>query len=111
MGPPTLLPSYVGGDTALKTAGFSAIAEGTVPLYLRRTTHAIRSLRDEFIRWPSEEERDEISEWYAEYGFPGCEGPGDGTYFRSLTKPGENGFAFYCYKGFYAVRLCAMSTA
>ncbi|RPD57564.1 hypothetical protein L226DRAFT_457808 [Lentinus tigrinus ALCF2SS1-7] len=93
----------MGGETGLKSAGFSAIAEGTVWLYTLRTCHAIRSLRDEFVRWPESEERDVISSWYEQYDFPGCVGAGDGTYFQSDVKPGENGYAFYCHKGFYAV--------
>lgn len=40
-----------------------------------------------------------------EEGFPGALGSGDGTYFLAARKPGVNGYAFYCHKGFYAVRL------
>ena len=93
----------VGGDTGLKAASFAAIAEGTVSHHTIRTSFALRSHRDEFIHWPNVNARDWISAWFAAYGFPGCTGLGDATYLESAVKPLENGYAFYCRKGFYAV--------
>ncbi|TFK78543.1 hypothetical protein K466DRAFT_465884, partial [Polyporus arcularius HHB13444] len=92
-----------GGETGLKAASFAAIAEGTVPLHMIRTSRALRSHRDAYIRWPDFDTRDWISMYYAGEGFPGCIGAGDGTYLESAVKPLENGYAFYCYKGFFAV--------
>ena len=94
---------YVGGESGIKTAAFCATAEGTVWLYIRRVTRAVRKLRDLFISWPSYSERDNISMRMGNLGFPGCLGSCDGSYLRSATKPNENGYAYYCHKGFYAV--------
>ncbi len=94
---------YVGGESGIKTAAFTATAEGTVWLYTRRVTRTVRKLRDQFISWPSNGERDRISARLGNQGFPGCLGSCDGSYLRSASKPKENGYAYYCHKGLYAV--------
>ena len=94
---------YVGGESGIKTAAFTAIAEGTVWLYTRRVTRAIRKLHDQFISWPGNGDHDQISTVMGFQGFPGCLGSCDGSYLRSASKPKENGYAYYCHKGFYAV--------
>ncbi len=93
---------YVGGESGIKTAAFTAIAEGTIWTYIARSVTAIRALRDHFIRWPNGAERDQVSEGMGE-NWPGCIGSCDGTYIPAALKPLINGFAFWCHKGFYAV--------
>lgn len=94
----------------IKTAGFCAIAEGTVRLYCFRVVHAVRKLRPLFLAWPHNERRDYIARQMAVAGFPGCIGSGDGTYFRLEDKPLENGYAYWCHKKFYAVCGCSFAT-
>ena len=94
---------YVGGESGIKTALGMSIAEGTVWLYITRVSHALRQLRDTFIRWPDYQQRDVISDIYELHGFPGCLGACDGSYFRAAMRPQKNGLAYYCRKGFYAV--------
>lgn len=95
--------SRVGSDSAIKTAGIMAIAEGTVYEYCNRTCAALRSLRAVFVSWPVLEKREELSTAMTGWGFPGCLGSGDGSYFRLNNKPLRNGFAYWCRKKFYAV--------
>ena len=95
----------LGGETGLKTAGFAGIAEGSVNNYMKRVTHALRRLRNTFVRWPSGENCEVVLAYFEDEDFPGCLGSGDGSYFRSGVKPLRNGFAFFCHKGFYAVRV------
>jgi len=96
--------SRVGSDSAVKTAGVIAIAEGAVYNYCNRITTALRKLREHFLKWPEMDERDELSAAMTEYGFPGCLGSGDGSYLVLSVRPKVNGFAYWCRKKFYAVR-------
>ncbi|GJF00846.1 DDE superfamily endonuclease [Phanerochaete sordida] len=98
----------MGAETGLKTAAFCGVAEGAVYDYSDRVVQAIRRKRSELLGWPGAERRDHISAQMAEAGFPGCLGSCDGTYFRLADKPGENGYAYWCHKKFYALVLQAV---
>jgi DDE superfamily endonuclease len=53
---------------------------------------AILAHEGEFVRWPTQEERREISDRiHADSGFPDCIGFADGTLFPLATKPMLNG--------------------
>ena len=93
----------MGSETAVKTAGFVAVSEGSVYNFSYRVVRAIRRHRDEFVSWPSEAQRDETAPLWARAGFPGGTGSADGTYFKLEDKPHVNGYAYYCHKRFYAV--------
>jgi hypothetical protein len=93
----------MGAETAIKTAGIIAIAEGTVYLYCDRVTRAFRHIRDHFLAWPGEERRVFLSEAMSEWGFPGCIGIGDGSYIHLTIRPRGNGYAYWCRKKYYAV--------
>lgn len=95
----------MGALSNIKTAGFCAVAEGTVRLYCARVVRAVRKLRTLYLAWPHAERRDYIAQRMAAAGFPGCIGSGDGTYFRLEDKPLVNGYAYWCHKKFYAVRV------
>ncbi|KIK78462.1 hypothetical protein PAXRUDRAFT_28614 [Paxillus rubicundulus Ve08.2h10] len=49
--------------------------------------------------------RDFISSEMAEWGFPGCIGIGNGSYIPLLYKPVKNGYAYWCCKKYYAIKL------
>lgn len=95
--------SRMGALSAVKAAGFIALAEGSVYRYSQRVCKAIRSLRDQFVRWPDDTEREHFSAVFGEAGFPGCLGSADGTYIRLDSKPKKNGYAYYNRKGYYSV--------
>jgi len=62
--------SRVGSDSAVKTAGIIAIAEGAIYNYCNRTTTAFRKLGEHFLKWPDIDERDGLSAAMTEYGSP-----------------------------------------
>jgi hypothetical protein len=56
------------------------VGYGTATLYRRRVAAALRSLREQYIRWPDAQERKEISRAIQQtYDFPHCVGIADGT--------------------------------
>jgi hypothetical protein len=64
------------------------IGYGTALNYRRRVTDALRSLSDQFIRWPDAEERHSISQQIrSKYDFPHCVGIADGTLFPLAFAP------------------------
>ncbi|KAF8153908.1 hypothetical protein B0H34DRAFT_70099 [Crassisporium funariophilum] len=67
----------VGAETAIKTAGVMAIAEGSVYLYMERVSRALRNIRHQHLAWPGHLRRQFLSEQMQQWGFPGCLGSGD----------------------------------
>ncbi|KAG7099563.1 hypothetical protein E1B28_001396 [Marasmius oreades] len=70
-------------DTALKVG----VGAGTVVLYCRRVTRAIRELRSKFGGWSSEEQRITMERIEEKTGFAGCVGSGDGSLIPSDQMP------------------------
>eukprot|EP00977_Amphora_coffeiformis_P022797 scaffold11520_cov106-Amphora_coffeaeformis.AAC.1 len=61
---------------------------GTNLLYVRRAVKALRNIRDAFIKWPNDEERDGIAASILEKsGLPNCIGIIDGTLFPLAFAP------------------------
>ena len=76
------------GSCASGTKNTLFIGYGTHYLYVRRAIEAIRSLRDEVVTWPDEDERKQISQRMKDkYDFPGCVCMGDGTLFPLVFAP------------------------
>ena len=92
-----------GSLSMTKTAGVVSIAEGTVHLYCSRVCRALRNVRDQHLSWPGQRRRAFLKEEMAKWGFPGCIGIVDGTLIQLMDKPLKNGWAYYCWKKFYAV--------
>ena len=97
----------MGAETGIKSATSIGIAEGTVFLYCKRVTRAIRNICDHHLAWPGPARRQFLSSEMGVHGFPGCISIGDGTYIRLAGKPQmkERPFAYYCRKKFYAVNM------
>lgn len=89
---------------ALKSAGITSVAEGTVYLYVDRVSKALRRLRPRYLKWPTRQERAMLKDEMGDWGFPGCVGIADGTLLPLREKPRENGWSFWSRKKFYAVR-------
>lgn len=88
-------------DTALKLN----IGHGTVFLYCRRVTRAIRELKSSYIGFPSLGDLQESSRIIQDrIGFPRCCGSGDGSLIRFDEKPLINGTQFMGRKHFFGVR-------
>jgi hypothetical protein len=87
-----VLLKYLGtegtGASNLDLRNIFRIGRGTSGLYKNRSMLALRSLRDQAITWPDEEERQQISERVQRrHLFPNCVGFIDGTLFPLATAP------------------------
>lgn len=93
----------IGSDT-LGTAQKLSIGLGTVFLYCRRVTRAIRELRPRFLGWPTTEGKAVIRRHIKDLsGFPKCLGAGDGSLIRFCEIPNEDGHLFQSRKKFSGV--------
>ena len=99
------LGSY-GNDAALAKLGLMlGISKGAVNDYVRRACNAILKHRDTVIKWPSVEERRDISGRIRKaHGFVNCVGLIDGTLFPLSFAPMVNGEDYYTRKGDYAIK-------
>ena len=100
--------SFIGSNgnncTALRLGRKFGIASGSVLNLIERTVSAILEYKNEVLRWPDEEERNEIAEHvYNRAGFVNCVGVIDGTHFPLEFKPTLKGEEYYTRKGNYAV--------
>lgn len=69
------------GSDALEPALKLSISGGTVYLYCRRVTRALREAGLECVAWPDDERKEEIKRAMEEIShIPGCIGAGDGTH-------------------------------
>jgi len=73
----------------------TGLAVGTLNKYTERVTTALMVIRHQWICWPDEERRREISEVMALEGFPGCIGFVDGTTIPLAQKPAKDGETYY----------------
>jgi hypothetical protein len=93
------------------TANNLSISEGTVFLYMKRVTKAIRNCRDNYLRWPNAAEREVLKADMQELYFPGCLGSVDGTLIRLDDKPLRSPYVYFSRKKFYAVGLYPQPTS
>lgn len=67
-----------------KVAWIFGVSRGLVHVYTWRCIYAIDQLAEQFIDWPDQAQRAEISRWFkTEKGFPSCIGAVDGVACRS----------------------------
>jgi hypothetical protein len=80
------------------------IGIGTVWLYSRRVTRALRELGLRLLAWGSSERHQETATFIEEQsGFPDCIGIIDGSLIRLAETPEESGETYFCRKKFPAV--------
>ncbi|KNE92662.1 hypothetical protein PSTG_13929 [Puccinia striiformis f. sp. tritici PST-78] len=79
------------------------IARGTVIKVTRRVIEAITSLGPQYVVWPNESRRREISEVMKQEGFEGCVGFVDGTTIRLFQRPAIDGHVFWDRKKQYSI--------
>lgn len=85
-----------------------AIGEGSVQNNRDRAVTALRSLKNQVVTWPDEEERKVISRRiFKEFGWPNCVGIADGTLFPLAFRPTSEDAADYSGRK-YAYSLNAM---
>ena len=99
------LGSY-GNEAALQKLGLMlVISKVTVHYYMRRACNAILKHCEQVIKWPSIEERWNISGRIRKvHGFVNCIDLIDGTLFPLAFTPTVNGEDYYTRKGDYAIK-------
>ena len=86
------------------------ISEGSVFDYCRRVVKAVRRLCSQFLGWPGESCKTEISQYIEnQSGFPNCIGCCDGSLIRFTEEPMVNGDQYRCRKKTWAVRTSCIS--
>jgi hypothetical protein len=94
---------HVGRELAGKSSNVTAIAEGTLYLYMDRVSKAICRQKRLHLKWPSRRRKRFIRSQMAVKGFSGCIGVADGTLIRLATKPMVDGESYRCRKKMYGV--------
>ena len=83
---------------------FFEMGYGSIKNYIKRVICAIKYLRDEFIRWPLQEESEQISRRiFLDYRFPHCVCIVYGTLIFLETKPQWRDDNFNTCEGGYGV--------
>ncbi|KAG0337868.1 hypothetical protein BG005_003924, partial [Podila minutissima] len=83
------------GSSVMGKQVLTGLSAGTIVKCTERVVTAIMSVRHEWIRWPDERRREEISEVMSLEGFPGCIGFVDGTTIPLSQKPALDGETYY----------------
>lgn len=76
---------------------------GAIVECTRRLIHAIIETSKDYIQWPGQGRREEISAVMALKGFPGCVGFVDGTNIPLYQRPGMDGETFFDQKKRYSI--------
>ena len=95
----------LGGDarTVFHSMGIGA---GTVHLYCRRVTRALRELGLNVIIWGNDAAHAQSKEHFGVNGFDQCIGIVDGSLIRLTSMPLLNGVSYLCRKKYPAVLWC-----
>ena len=81
-----------------------AIGLGTVFLYCRRVSRALRELGLDVLTWGDERRHDEVANSiYEDFRFRNCIGIVDGSLVRLTEAPKVMGLVYYCRKKYPAV--------
>ena len=89
-----------------KVARSLGIGNGTVILYTSRVIEALMSLHDEYISWPTREQKKVTSDYFEEHhGFKGCIGVVDGTFVNLCRKPTVDPETYWSRKKRYSMNV------
>ncbi|QRW00132.1 DDE superfamily endonuclease [Ceratobasidium sp. AG-Ba] len=87
------------GSPTMEPVVKTGIGHGTVVLYCRRVTRALREIGQEVVAWPNEERKEEIKAWFGrKLGLDGVIGIVDGSLIELTHKPTVGGDAYYSRK-------------
>ena len=93
-------------ENADSLADYFGIGKGAVYTVINRITKTLLSLKDEYIRWPNEEEKETMKmEIKFKYGFQNCIGIIDGTIIILDKKPLQYADAYWCRKHCYSLNV------
>jgi len=99
-----LLHYGVRGSNAFSVERDLGISEGVVFNYCRRVSKAVRKLPHQFLTWPNETRKAEISHFIEnQSGFHLCLGSGDGSLLQFTEEPLVDSDQYQCRKKTWAV--------
>ena len=85
------------------------VAEGTVILYTQRVLEAILSFKLHFVKWPNDEERQDVLQGFKDIGgFQNVIGSIDGTHVILTNKPPKDPEVFFNRKKHYSIHVQAI---
>ena len=94
------------GGTSKSVGSFFRIAHGSVVNYIRNVIQAIMSIKHEYLRWHTDEEKENMKvRCGVSKGFFHCVGIIDGTLVFFNSKPQLDGEAYFTRKGGYAINV------
>ncbi|KAI0037464.1 hypothetical protein FA95DRAFT_1619051 [Auriscalpium vulgare] len=97
------------GSDTLDAAEKMGIGLGTVFLYCRRVTRALREIGLLVVSWGDAARRQATADAvFAKSGLPDCIGMLDGSLIRLTEAPANSGALFYCRKKFPAINIQAV---
>ena len=89
------LGSNGNGAAIYRLQNLFRVGYGTINLYTSRVVKVIYELRFCLASWPTQEERQELSQVMQNEGFPGCIGFVDGTTIPLSQKPPVDGNHYF----------------
>ena len=93
------------GSDAIAVANKLGIGEGTVFLYCKRVTRALRKIGLTVLTWGNNGRHQETADFIKDnFGFEGCIGIVDGSLIQLAEVPANHGQSYWCRKKFPAVR-------
>ncbi|EJF59916.1 hypothetical protein DICSQDRAFT_40900, partial [Dichomitus squalens LYAD-421 SS1] len=94
------------GTDSLDVAQKLGVGHGTVVLYCKRVTRAIRELRSQYLQWPTKAQREAIASAIEDKsGFPKCVGSCDGSLIRFCEEPIVDGHVYVSQKKSYSTNI------
>ena len=93
------------GGSSKNVSQFFGVGYGTVNLYVKRITEALNDLKDVFIQWPTNDEKNNMKARMAAEGWPDCIGIIDGTHIGLEWKPTKYHECYFNRKSFYSINI------
>lgn len=101
-----LLGADGNGASVGRFAREAGVSVGTIVSYKNRVFTAILAIKDQFVQWPNQVERQFISERFDNnYGIPGAVGIVDGTHIYFSQKPHIDGEVYFSRKCRYSMNV------
>ncbi|XP_021963469.1 putative nuclease HARBI1 [Folsomia candida] len=103
---------YSAGTFQIQIGDLTNLSQGTISKIVKRVSHALASLKPQFIRYPTENEAVVIRQRFYDYGgFPGVIGAIDCTHVLIKSVGGPNAELFRDRKGNFSINVQLICTS
>ena len=96
---------YGNGGSDHEVGLYFGIASGSVRNYIQNIVRALKTIEDEVVSWPTQDERNAMKTRLASTGFRHCVGIADGTFVVLTRKPKIYHECYFCRKSCYAINV------